>query len=1122
MKKRTGSKKMSVLAAWLLALVVVAGLVPPMPVAASSPNLSIGGLTRTEMVTLGENTVSSSINLTLTNNAPAAAIITNVQITATPSSGLTLDVSNPISGGTIVAGTPGSVSIPVTASGLRTTPGTDTFTVDLSVSYSVGGVAQTPFSVTATLHVNVTEPAVLPPPDGTDLHVNIPSIQIAMMAGAVDVASDTFRVIVTNPTGQAISGVTIEAVPSPGIIVNDQLIRSGITIPAGGEHTETFSVTVVGITQSTAFPVAFRISCPAGAINATASFVVTVVAGPPQPTTPIPTTTPAPPPIAGPSLHLLSPQIITLAPGEVHDVQVTLRNNGGSSALDVLTTILGGGAAPFTVQIVDGLRINSIPSNQERTLTLRISVDADATPGPNHHTVNLSHAFRTPGQDNTTNTTQFSIRIGGAAVAHAPRIQLGNFNGLATAITPGQTFTVTAEVTNAGQGVAHDVQITFPSLPSNIILTSNLNDALIATLNPGQTRTLTFAFQVSGAASAGTLNLDFRAAFNDENGRPQEAVTTTRFVNIASTDVHDGDLQFQSITAPSGRFAPGRTANFSVVLHNSGTTTLTNIAVTATPPSGINPMTQTTHIVPSLAPGATQTITFGFTPGQHAGNHTHTIRFDADFRVNGQAAQINQFAALNVTNPDAGDEPPADMLRRPWIVIDDFFTDPPLIVRAGQDFTLTMTFRNTSEIDPIYNARIVLTPIGGGTGPAASDVVFIPTGGSSNTIFIDHIPAGATVTKEMHFFTVGDAMPRSYTVRVDMSYQAPGFAQPLTDDVNISIRVSQFTRLETQPVTIWIPPTASVGDPIFVEFQPVNTGRVDINGLRIRIEENNMDPDLRAIDASQFDDFIGALQPNRWLMYRGMFVPLVPGPLNFDIILYGEDPANDPVEHRIPFEMYIFDPFGGGGSGWDDPWMNEPWDPGFNPGWPGDDFIDSCHWCAGWDPYCEWCSDPEPEDEPGLWRRFWRWWITPIGGHAGVRRNNGNNGNDDINDPRGMPQFRGKYIDDNADSSGFALLGGVVSEVVVISPGGGGGGMVVGRPQPMPPGGGPQPPGGENWGDDYWGDTEEETDGFFIGLWNFVRMPVFLFPFGIAVGVGITLLVKKVKANRDAEMDFDE
>jgi len=650
-------------------------------------------------------------------------------------------------------------------------------------------------------------------------------------------------------------------------------------------------------------------------------------------------------------------------------------------------------------------------------------------------------------------------------------------------------------------------------------LTSNLNDALITTLNPGQTRTVSFTFQVSGAAGAGTVNLDFRAAFNDDNGRVQTAVTTTRFVNIASSDIHDNDLQFTSVTVPSGRFAPGRTANFSLVLRNNGTTTLTNIAVSATPPAGINPMTQTTQIIASLAPGASQTVTFGFAPSQQAGDHTHTIRFDADFRVGGQAAQISQFAALNVSNPDAGDGPPADTLRRPWIVIDDFFTDPPLIVRAGQDFTLTMTFRNTSDVDPIYNARIVLTPIGGGTGPSASDVVFIPTGGSSNTIFIDHIPAGGTVTQEMHFFTVGDAMPRSYTVRVDMSYQAPGFTQPLTDDVNISIRVSQFTRLETQPANIFIQPFVNAGEPVFVEFQPVNTGRVDINGLRIRIEEHDMDPDFRTIDASQFDDFIGALQPNRWLMYRGLFVPLEPGPLSFDIILYGEDPAMESVEHRIPFEIYVMDPWGGGGSGFNDPWGNDPWgDPGMNDPWGNDPWGNDPWGNDPWgnDPW----DDPVEEDEPGFWRRIWNWLITPIGGHAGVRRNN-DNGNDMHFDPWGMPQHRGEHFEDDADG-GFALLGAVISETVIISPGGGGA-RVVGRPMPMPPGGGMSPPGGDMWDDDPWGDnTEEETDGFFIGLWNFVRMPVFLFPFIIALGVGIWLLVKNVKANRAAEMDFDE
>jgi hypothetical protein len=68
----------------------------------------------------------------------------------------------------------------------------------------------------------------------------------------------------------------------------------------------------------------------------------------------------------------------------------------------------------------------------------------------------------------------------------------------------------------------------------------------------------------------------------------------------------------------------------------------------------------------------------------------------------------------------------------------------------------------------------------------------------------------------------------------------------------------------------------------------------------------------------------------------------------------------------------------------------------------------------------------------------------------------------------------------------------------------------------MPPGSMHDP-----WGDP-WGVQEPEPVSFFINAWNFVRMPIFLFPFGIGLGSAITFLVMKIKKRNAEMMDFDE
>jgi hypothetical protein len=307
-------------------------------------------------------------------------------------------------------------------------------------------------------------------------------------------------------------------------------------------------------------------------------------------------------------------------------------------------------------------------------------------------------------------------------------------------------------------------------------------------------------------------------------------------------------------------------------------------------------------------------------------------------------------------------------------------------------------------------------------------------------------------------------------MRVEANYQAPGFAQELNAMVDLSIRVQQFTRLETSD--FWLPHSASVGSPVMLEFSVINSGRVMIHNMRIRVEETNRDPDFPLIDTSEANMQIGEVMPSRWLMYRGQFVPLVPGFLTGDIILYGEDPSFELVEHRIPFEIYVQDGWG------HDPWGNDPW---------------------GNDP---WGNDPwgQEEEELGWFRRLWRWLTTPLGGYAGNRRNNNNN-----NQPDDMFHHFERW-GDAGQNGGIEPLGRVV-----IPAGRPGGGMIVSPP--MSPG---MP------GMDMWGMEEPEPDSFFIHIWNFVRMPIFLFPFGIGLGAGVTLLVIKVKKRNAEMMDFDE
>ncbi|MCL2188964.1 MAG: NEW3 domain-containing protein [Defluviitaleaceae bacterium] len=803
------------------------------------------------------------------------------------------------------------------------------------------------------------------------------------------------------------------------------------------------------------------------------------------PATPPPTPPPPTPQVFDPRISLLNPQSVTIAPGDSQVFVLTLRNTGVGTASEIVTS--AGTSGPLILEIVENGRIATMAQNNERTLSLRITARADAAPGSSY-TITLNHDFRTAAPATRNNSTELTVHIGGEA-GHAPNVRLSNPRISQTApIRAGQSFSVAMELENFGGSEAREVQITVEGIGRDTFsMASHSTQLQIANIGAGQQRTVQFDFTASMMVDTAFHELVFTAVARDAQGREITSHPMPFFVTTDAVDTF-ADLEIRTITAPSGQTDAGATANFTLELHNRGEIELTQISVTAHPPTQINHRSQDTRTISSLRPGESQQVSFSFSPSNAAGNYTHTIRFAAEYHIRGAATQppvVNQFAALNVNNPHGGESD--DMTDRPWLIVENFSVDPQ-IAQAGQEFTMGITFRNTSPTHSIHSARIIFTPQGAGP---QGDVVFIPVGGSSNTVFVDYIPPGGTVDKEMTFFTVGDAVPRSYTMRVSKDYQSPGFPSgALSEYVDLSIRVAQFVRLETVQ-DFWMPGMVNVNDPIRIEFQVINSGRVTLHNVRVRVEEHNHDPNFPLIDTSEANLPVGEMQPSRWLMYTGLFRPLAPGFLTGDIIIYGEDPAFELVEHRIPFEVYVQD---WGGDMWNDPWGNDPWgDDPWNDPWGND----------------SWGNDPWEEEELGFFRRVWRWLTTPLGGYAGHRRNNGNGQQDMFN----QPQFWGDAGYENGSTEGFEFM-----RQVVVTPGGGGAVMIS---PPRPGGGMVVSPGGGMM--DPWGEPmEAPRDSFFINVWNFVRMPIFLFPFGLAAGAGITLLVIKIKKRQAAEMDFDE
>jgi len=620
---------------------------------------------------------------------------------------------------------------------------------------------------------------------------------------------------------------------------------------------------------------------------------------------PLPTPTPTP---FAPNPRLVSPQNITVEAGQTLDVEINLRNIGTHTAFNVLTQASVSSGSPFNVEFLNNSNnVNQIQENRERSMTMRISVDNNASPGT--HSISLTHLFRNQGRENLSTTDTINVRIGG--ISGAPVINLGGFSlQPAGTIAPGDTFTVSANIGNAGGAPATAVQVALVDMsPDRIFFTGDLNQAAFANMPPGHSNRVDFRFTASNAIQSGGHRIAFRVSYRGVDGEALESTFETWVTVIAPEDGAHPNLEIRGITSPTGTVGVGQTGNISFYLYNSGDIEVRNIRVDASPENDqhIVPMTASLQTVNSLAPGEQAPLSFGFSPTDASSTRNYFVRFNVSFEVgrSGDAISFDRFASFNVNNPEREAEGPGRQIPR---VIVSAFTVTPQIPRAGQEFDMEITFRNTNPARSVNNIRITLEALEAVQGRGA---VFTPAGGS-NTVFIDYLAPGGEYTKTLTFFTVLDADPRSYNLAVRFDYQDQDFVE-FTANEQLSITVAQVTRLESDQIPI--PDFVTVGQNIFFEMRVINSGRVDLTNVRVRLDG--------PWDGREAEDFIGNLRAQATIMFRGQFTPWEEGNFDGAIVIYGEDTTGAIVEFVHDFNLTV-----GGGMDWDDGGFGMDWDDG--------------------------------------------------------------------------------------------------------------------------------------------------------------------------------------------------
>lgn len=217
-------------------------------------------------------------------------------------------------------------------------------------------------------------------------------------------------------------------------------------------------------------------------------------------------------------------------------------------------------------------------------------------------------------------------------------------------------------------------------------------------------------------------------------------------------------------------------------------------------------------------------------------------------------------------------------------------------VYAGESFTLSLTVTNTSTDEAVRNLAIAFADESGNVLPADN---------GSNSLYIEKMDMGESVTCEIGFQSAPDTEPKAYTLDVTFSYDGVKSKQAYTPTSAITIPVLQRIRVKIDNPIVY--DDAWVGNECAMYIALFNMGKatiyncmVDVEGEGLRLSETFFGGNIQAGSTMRADFYI---------------IPSVGGNIDAHIVISYEDVYGVQTVERIPFQLFVNESYTEGEDG---------------------------------------------------------------------------------------------------------------------------------------------------------------------------------------------------------------
>ncbi len=601
---------------------------------------------------------------------------------------------------------------------------------------------------------------------------------------------------------------------------------------------------------------------------------------------------PSEPTVLVPDIRLETPTTIDVSKAGRRDVEFKFKNSSGDPAKNLFFELAFDTSSPFIAYFSDSSNIKSyIGGRSSHVAKVSIDVFENAKNGTYPITFNYTYYDNSNNKNKFTGSSTVYVKIKDMTPEN-PIVTIEDFSIYPDSIVAGDDFTINAKLHNVNSIKISNVQVVIEGLASDGIYSKGSSSTFYkSSINGTTVEPITFELHASKNIPTGSNELKFKVVYNDGDGNTHES-TYPYFVNVKGTSTSNS-LKID-VKGPTKVLAPEEVFTVYAAVTNNGSEEINDIILNATPQNekSISPMSANTINIEALGAGKSVQYEFKFMPTKDATTQTHIINVSATFDSNSKEVISTNYASATISNPD-GDSDEKTSKSVPKIILSNY-QSVPNIVYAGEPFELTMDFLNTSQSSEVKNIKVFLSVPSDST---ETGNVFSPVNGS-NTFYMYNIPAGGVVSKTLTLQPDYNAKAKNYDINVTMEYEDAD-NNALTQTEIVGIKVNQIIKLEYG--SIMLPEFAQVYSPANVSFQFYNTGKVDLNNLKMKIEGDN-------VEGSDSEIFFGKFPIGSSDYYDGNFVFTAPGENEAYVLITYEDENGAVIEDKVDISCFVDEP----------------------------------------------------------------------------------------------------------------------------------------------------------------------------------------------------------------------